>query len=594
MGSKYVKNMKKKFLFNRGIAFAIVILFIGITVGISVSTGSNNYLMKKRNAVSVGNDINNVGIATTFSTISTSEKMPESKLEKLSTIFPIKRRLIDETNFPIFSMNDDCQNPAVVTDKCNKILVLSEMLEDPLSPMILARWSEDRGYNWIPENEIIGWQFEDDVKRPKIDYYGKNSTAWGTLTAGSYNTGLAYYFMFPDITQPYPMYEDYWELWYADWEYHLGYTNFDSADVACYSDELNVPSPDFFGVIVLTGDSPQNPPEEYEDNTIAISYFINYDVTIFHFYNMTEDCKKVSAEIDQSNGRLYIVCEYENNSQFEDGTLILYHDISSEEEWYLGEWSGYYFEGLFNPGIAVDNGAVCVVGEMERNGEKDIVCYYSLDAGQNFSESLVTDTLNENECFPSITSGIVSIPTKNRENESILCSYIKNGNIYISDSWGHGESWEEFPIKVNDENGIPVEQYCGMCIEDIFIAWTDTRNNLFEIYFDRYEYPPYSWPEIEINHRFCLNITAEVILENQDAYDAYWNIQLDGGILFTNRTASGLIEKIPAGTQTRIGTGLVFGFGKILITVEANPWFGNSDIETANGFVLGPFIYVFP
>jgi len=132
-----------------------------------------------------------------------------------------------------------------------------------------------------------------------------------------------------------------------------------------------------------------------------------------------------------------------------------------------------------------------------------------------------------------------------------------------------------------------------MCIRDRYLAWTDARNNPMEIYFDEYAYPEYSWPEIGINHGFCLNITADVCSPRTPAYYVDWTIRIDGGILFTEREISDFIEKISAGAQEGVGTGWVFGFGKILITVEIDQWYGDSVTENAYGFIFGPFVYVF-
>jgi hypothetical protein len=537
-------------------------------------------------------NIKGAGIPVSYSKISVSEKLLKSSFHQSPLLFPLRKSDADRGNFPLFSLGVPCQNPALVFDKGSNVLVLSEVFFDEGIPSIMGRWSADWGWNWVDEDYMVGWNVYDDVKRPKLDYAGKDSTAWGTFTAGSQSSGCVYYLSFPDITDPGPWDGYPWELWYIDWMEYWGSFNFDSADVACYSNESHTPSSDFFGVIAITGDSPPIPPGGYEDNTLGITFFDDGGARLFFFTDVNEDCSNVVVEIDQTNGRLYLVSEYENNILHDDGTLLLYHDISSDIEWYEGAWPGYYFENLFNPSVAVDNGAVCVVGERERGGQRDIVSYCSVNAGLSFFERNVTDTPGNQEAFPSITTGSIPIPEARGYDEVCICSYLKDDDIMISESVNHGDSWEEFPLKMNDDTAVPVKQYGALTMDDVYLAWTDWRNTPTEVYFDKHAYPLYSWPEIVIRRGVSIGVAADIIAVDVPAYCVQWTLDASGGFLLGEKNLVGYIQEISADGAEQIRTGVLFGFGRIFVTINVEPWFGHSVTKTAEGWCIGPFVFM--
>ena len=102
---------------------------------------------------------------------------------------------------------------------------------------------------------------------------------------------------------------------------------------------------------------------------------------------------------------------------------------------------------------------------------------------------------------------------------------------------------------------------------------------------------------VTIEDRSCVEIGAisgifgvNMYIKNTgeaDAYSVYWRISLDGNFLFYGDTVSDTQDVIAANDKIRVGTGFIFGFGSVDISVRANDL-----TQTKKGFILGPFVLV--
>ena len=93
---------------------------------------------------------------------------------------------------------------------------------------------------------------------------------------------------------------------------------------------------------------------------------------------------------------------------------------------------------------------------------------------------------------------------------------------------------------------------------------------------------------LNIKNNF-LSITAEI--ENTGDYqlnDVDWSFSVTGGILKRiNKQQSDTIPVLPAGEKESVSSGMIFGLGRITVTVTAL-----DESKTANGLVIGPFIFI--
>jgi len=290
------------------------------------------------------------------------------------------------------------------------------------------------------------------------------------------------------------------------------------------------------------------------------------------------DVKKISCDIDQSLAQYYWVSEYvsetdptNNGSQFIKAPVF-----DGTDNWWQGFYPGFLFAGVYNPNMIATEGSVYIVGE---TAENDIVCLYSSNAGSSFESSNITDTI-ESESYPTVA--VIG--------NKIICSYIRNGDLYVSVSNDGGQTWTETD-QINDESGTVVDQYSSVNIDNLYAVWTDDRNNPTEIYFDTTTTPPPPPPLPILNIteiKGGLGISATI--ENTgdvDATDIEWSITVKGGIFgFIDEIFDGTISCIGVDEEFLVKTGIFFGFGQIAIEIEAICAEGSSDSKTETGMQI--------
>jgi len=511
-------------------------------------------------------------------------------LQKMSTTPYASSNILSRgTDFPVFTSDLTNQNPGIVTDGFGNILVATEET-DGSTTNLWGRWSTDGGTTWIDPTEATGWQFTTKPTWPELDYYGAGKQAWGTMVPGFDASGTAYYIGLPDITDPTvtnPNNPDGWSAWTVDWAGSaLALSNIDSSDVACYSNTSHIPSPEFFGIVALTADNLYTGWEQ--DNTVLFSYFVAGGSSRIIFFNLaTEDCFNMKTDIDQSNGQFYMAFSYENHATNPDGTKIMYKTITASETWYSGGFPGMYFPGVLNADIVANNKSCYIVGEVDNGGQRDIVCLHSYNSG-SFTQSIVSaDVANEKN--PTVTLA------ETEDGLALVCSYVRDGNLYVSTSSNGGVTWEEQADPINDVDGTVVDQYNTQSIDGPYAAWTDEQNTPTEIYFD-ITVAPKKNPVLDITSiKGGMHVSA-VVSNTGDAAatNVEWTMKVTGGILKRiNKTYTDTISTLAiAGQETIQSTGLILGLGPITITISAACDEGVSKQVSASGKVLLFFIKI--
>jgi hypothetical protein len=423
-----------------------------------------------------------VGVPTKL--VSMDAALSVVKRQEAVAISPMEKMLSLGADFLCIQDVDDmqdCQNAGLVTTASkSNILVFTEIYEDIGHNHIYGRFSSDGGVNW--DDMIYGWAEipegdPDDVSKPRLDYM-EDDWAYGAVTAGNDYDATTYYFELPSIIDPDYAPNGYgWVVSSVDWTQVADFSDFDSADIGSFPYDAAVsPNPEFFGIIFGTGDRPSGANEE--DDTMWFQYSVedNY-VVIWSFYNMEHDVEKMSGDIDISLGQPYLVMEYEMEEDPSDTGSVYYKspplrpDSYPDDNWVQdGDFSGFYFSEFYNPDIVAADGSVYLVGD---DASGDIICLYSSDAGDNFEASYVSDDAGA-EAFPQIAiSG-----------DTLVCSYIRDGNLYVKTSDDGGVNWEN-EQKINDPDGTVVEQYGCAGIDGPYGSWTDDRESPpLEIYFD--------------------------------------------------------------------------------------------------------------
>ena len=271
-----------------------------------------------------------------------------------------------------------------------------------------------------------------------------------------------------------------------------------------------------------------------------------------------------------STNILYLATEYENHPENPDGTFILFHEITPTEDWWEGEWSGWFFFNCTNPQVDASDGYCYVTTDVDFEGDQDIICWASNDGGESYEATLVADS-SDLEQYPMITS----------DGETATCIYTKNGNLYSKTTENGGGLWGS-DTQINDVDGTVSEEYSTGDVTGGFVTWTDNRDGTEDIYFDS------AGAEIPIIQITSVSgiVGVKATIENigtADATDMSWSILIDGLVLLGEKT--GTIATLPVGGTETIKSGFSLGVGPVTITVTAG-----GATRTASGFMLGPLI----
>jgi len=215
--------------------------------------------------------------------------------------------------------------------------------------------------------------------------------------------------------------------------------------------------------------------------------------------------------------------------------------------------------------------AYCVV-QNDRFDSQDIICYTPAGGFQGWGYEILVDSPDD-EIFPSVAAN----------GENVICTFIKEGNLYYMTSRDAGESWTE-PIQINDVDGTVVEEYKATDIDGPYIIWTDNRNGNQDIFIEKIEMP---WIDIQdVRGGFGVSATVDNI-GSASAHDVPWSIDIEGDYVFYGSQRVGSINAFNHNSEEEtIISGFVFGFGPVLVKVNVG---GETTFRYLK--MLGPFVY---
>jgi len=204
---------------------------------------------------------------------------------------------------------------------------------------------------------------------------------------------------------------------------------------------------------------------------------------------------------------------------------------------------------ITNPDLAASGQYAYLAVQTDEKGNNDILCYAW--TGLIWKKYVVVNS-SDDEMYPSITA----------VGKTVLCTFVKNGNLYSSKSEDGGTIWNT-PEQINDVATSIIGDYRCTNAEGPCIAWMDNRNTNADIYADITTMP---W----IAFKICtggLGCSVEIAnVGTGDATAIEWNMHVGGGMKgLINKTTNGTID-IAARESAKVKSGLFFGLGKILMT----------------------------
>ena len=291
---------------------------------------------------------------------------------------------------------------------------------------------------------------------------------------------------------------------------------------------------------------------------------------LLHSLN-TGACEHASIDIDQTTNISYSVYDRLVTGTYQ--LLVWKHNFG---KWDYNSQYDYWSHPFFNtktligtgnltyPDVIAESNNIIVVAQSDADGNQDIVCYYSSNAGTSYTPVVVANDAGD-ELYPQITwikTGVA------------VCTYIRGSEAYYKATEDGGATWST-EARVSDEQITPVEDHAltiGGMNGNAYAIWQDGRGDNIDIYFDSF-YNVES-PNVQIGTVAggIGKVTMDVLNTGTGAAaDIDWSISVSGGILGRiNVTTTGNIASLAAGGSQTVQTDkFIFGLGTITIQLTA-------------------------
>lgn len=451
------------------------------------------------------------------------------------------------------------KHPQIATNN-QQILILAETKQNSTMPtQLTATYSTNQGKTW-PERMTISHNVT-SFTLPALDYTGDpEMQAYGSNMIDP-NTGIQMIYGFPNLTNPdtdykgsapdfdmYGWFNGRILAWDPSYWTYLG----DTA-TAGYKHGTDVgPYKNFHGLTIWAG---------HDGTGWSYYFYCETDETLEEPYKLlwknylNGTVLNVDIDIDLATGWEYDLCEILNETtQKPEIQMDMLFLEPGNPEWFNNEQNygpSWTFKNYTNPAIKASNGYVYLV--CEKNG--DVYMHHSDDKGFSYSTTQITNS-DEIETQPSVTAC----------GKIVTITFVKQNNLYVTTSENGGKEWSE-PIPINDqENTVSMEKNNAV-IDEKYMVWTNNEQAP-TLFFDTKNI---SLPIIQItNITGGTRINADIQnIGTADANNLTYQILINDCFLLTNREIMGTIN-LSTGETKKISTnGLILGFGKPTIRIQA-------------------------
>lgn len=462
------------------------------------------------------------------------------------------------TDKQITSSEFDESHPVIDVDYNGNPLLLYHYREDFFSSAIYIQRSPDGGASW-PGDSINYWQWEDySAINPDINFVD-GVRAFGVHEIEDQEP-LLYFHDYENIDDP-----DTWAVYYFDRSGAASYV----AETACAANKSgrialgsiqDYEGDDYFeDTLLITWDA-----NNFDDDTADGGvYWLNNDAegNSIPYSNLCADAgDKIffvfqRDPIDRPSQISTAFCQIDENTLYSDWRQF---SVASNSQ----------FNNTY-PDVSVSGKTAYVAYMSDKDGNQDI--YVASSTTGNFWRKNQVTSTPEDEFYPVIYA----------DGEKLSVLFIRDGNLYATDSEDGGNTWST-PEQINDEPNTVLQEYQNSDIAAKYGIWTDYRNGNNDLYIDEVGLVAILTVD-EIKGGFGIEITISNV-GNAPAENVEWSIDLEGGIIFLGAVSSGAVN-IPPGESITVKTDLILGIGRVDITATCA-----DSKKTSSGFVLGPFV----
>jgi hypothetical protein len=439
------------------------------------------------------------------------------------------------TDRQITSSEYDEENPVVDIGADGNYLLLYHYIEDAFTSALGIQLSSDFGETWPSDLiwSLSSSNFNDASPiNPDIGFMGDKIHAYGTNELITQDP-ILYLHDYVDIHDP-----NTWNIYSFD----LSTSTYCAESAIATNDtklaigsirDVDGTSGYFEDTLSIMWDT--NGLEDLE--TDGGVYWLNDDDGISTPYSHLSadagDKTFFAFQVEESSGFSSIrsaYCAIDENTEYSD--------------WRQSGVVGGKSYNCTNPDISVSGGRAYIVYNSDQNGNQDIYVATST-AGSVWIKYPIVKSIDD-ELYPLVTAN----------GNDVLCVFIKNGNLYKTNSEDAGKTWSE-PEQVNEEPGTIIENFQFADIKGNYCFWMDNRNGNSDIYYDEIG----SAPIIIINEiKLGFGIKATISnTGNAPAENLPWSIKLEDGFILSGAQSGDTID-IAAGETKTINSDFIFGF----------------------------------
>ncbi len=448
--------------------------------------------------------------------------------------------------------------PSIESDYRNDPILLYASNEvDPFNFDIYIRRATNEGKKW-PEHRIWVWRSETTDVKPVISMMEGGNRAFGTHEVEEADPYL-YLHEYPDIDNP-----GSWRMYFFDLSPESSYV--EETAIATYGQETIA-----LGCIVDMSYHEYNLEE-----TLMIIWNTQGGRDVWpglFLINTDESGKEYPiTHVSAAAGKKIFFAFQQNDPDGGSDVFVAYapSDNPVFENWRIS-YPAAGVENATHPYIDASEKYAYLVVQEERNGNQDVVCYTST-TGSLWRKRIIASS-PEDELYPVVAAN----------GEEAICLFIKNSNLYKSQTDDGGITWSE-PELVNDVDGTVISEYKSLDVEGVWGVWTDNRDGDDNLYFDEVGASPVLSIE-DISGGF----TVKAIISNfgtAPAENVKWKISLEGNVIPESKT--GFIPRLDPGESVTVKTDFILGFGPVTIEVTAD--YIKREVE---GFVFGSYLVVY-